>query len=273
MILPPPCFGAQGPQAPLPIQGPQAPPDYTSPGSPLCQWPTIEINEPVVMQLPFSEPASVAIGAQTFPCGDDCYRTAWDFSIGFPGIAGAQGAQAVYSVVSNVICDNNTLKVYRRDIVRDAIIGTMIGPEYYYHDAGCCNCYGDEEGGGGGGTVETQCCENLIAATLFGTVSDIHVESGDCTCVLSELSKTLTLIYNEVDAAWEDTITCGGHTIQFQMICQEGTGFVMFILCDGVNSGGITAEFSSTCNPFHQSFRTGFDCGGCVIDFHLLVTE
>jgi len=285
-----PCIGAQF-TTPLGVQGPQSAPSYTSPGSPVCPWPIIEINEPTVKQLMKGEPASLAVGAQTVPCGDDCYKVIWDFAFGFPriGAQGPQGAQEYgFSIVSDVRCIDGALKVFKRDVLELSADIVVVGAEYYSHDAGCCDC---PPGPQSPHAVGSQCCSDLIPAKLYSATNLSTTATVLCGCAqITNCSSipfgawyrcSFDFDYDEISGKWyTDVKLCEpGKTLQFVLYC-DGTNcgtFFLDVLCNGVVKATAQARSGCSCSPFQLVFTVEIPndpgCACSNTSFNMVIRE
>lgn len=141
-------------------------------------------------------------------------------------------------------------------------VHSLGGPvyEFDWH----CACTPEQSGSGsGGGSIETNCCPNRIAESLYAT---IVVNSGACD--LDGLSLPLTYVGN---STWRSDIFTGcGFECYLEVACESFNWRIEFMgTCgDGVGSTTPTAS----CDPFMLQLDGIEICGGSC-NITVTVTE
>lgn len=147
-----------------------------------------------------------------------------------------------YTILSRYTCEDGIWKVYKKDVqIIDGV--EFIGPEYYQHDAGCCN-----GSGGGSGSGSGSGSGGFLPCDPSGCPSYGSCEEGDTVPVgvnyCCQISSTNIPQGNNCLTIQGSTLSAAANVL----ICNRSTAGVMRVKLYLANDCNGTPEWDETIN-------------------------
>ncbi len=172
-----------------------------------------------------------------------------------------------------------SLNLYRRDVIINVDGGCLTksyGPWEFIRAVACCDpeCEQEESqerfywcinDGAEPGTIATDCCVELIPATLTGTITN---KTGTCTCLPSSISLVTDMaggwVWNNPEAS------CTG-SLDLVLDCPGG-GPTWRMVSGGLMINPTNANVGATCDPLNIVFDCTVVGGQCAGAFRITIT-